>query len=620
MSRTARTTIVLALMIAGFVGYGRAFDVVAARLRPPQKRRVELDLRPSTSVSARRAAGLAERVFGKHHWTGGSNVTRYYNVERGYWMYWGSLDFPEDRDRKRITFEPFAVIWESDDDGRLQVLSGDRALVDFDQPFNLFGGGSKPSVVHAKIEGIDEPVLIIDDKGTAADPADDLVVSMPYAEYFEQEMLIRCDDRVRLIDQDVQVVGVNLNIDLRPPSTRGGVPMAEVITLQKDVEITSEDVGSTGILPGAATPEQQATAVDAEGNPVAGSPKTPATLTCDGSMRLELPRPRMPVRVGPPAPAGPTIVDFNRNVVVERGAVMPDRIIGDHLRAILIPKPAPPVAEGEDPDAEPAEGPGGLTMLQARVDGHAVWLESAAEHVKVRGNELVFKKPEDGGPEVSEFLADAGRQIEFERVEVDEDGRVASVVTIWSTDATTQGDPEGLGRMTIVAGGPGRLEMRSDRDRPVDRTVTWRGEMIIEMPARDDARPADEPARTYITLNDLPVIDDPKQLELVARDSVVLCLERPPAPPASAAVAAEGEAKAEGPAYRLKWVTAKGDVHMNTPEKAPDPAAVAAAIEAGRPVPKGEARRELNARDQLDVVFTYPEPAPSAPAPRPRRR
>jgi DNA-binding transcriptional regulator YhcF (GntR family) len=62
--------------------------------------------------------------------------------------------------------------------------------------------------------------------------------------------------------------------------------------------------------------------------------KTPMRLLCDGPMTLHLPLPMLPVPVGPPAPPRPTIAEFFRNVVVERGVGVPDQITGDYLKAI----------------------------------------------------------------------------------------------------------------------------------------------------------------------------------------------------------------------------------------------------------------------------------------------
>ncbi|WP_169976673.1 hypothetical protein [Tautonia rosea] len=595
MTRTVRTVITFALLLAGYFGYEYGYSIVSARVQPSIPiAKARFDLRPSASLGAQQATELALRVFGEHHWTSGtvSDVTKYYNNDRGYWMYWSTLDFPDDQDRKRIVLAPFAVIWGSNKDGSTKVMSGDRAVIDFDQPFSFMGGGPKPNVVHAKIEGIDEHVLILDDKGTP-DPQDDMVVTVPYAEYFEKQMQLRCDDQVQLVDGDVTVRGKGLVISLRPGDGGGGFPGAEVVTLNQGVEITSEDIGSSGFVPGNALPEQQVASADG-----VEAPKTPGKLT-SGSMRLQLPKPRMPAPVGPPAPPAPTIAEFSTNVVIERGVEQPDRITGDHLYAILVPG-AEPVAEDPSSVTEGALPPSGdqssgaLRLLEARVDGHVVWLESQSERLRCRGNELIYRKPGNNVPEVSYFRADPGQQIEFERMEVDEQGNPTSYVTVLAADATLHGDPEKQGRSTVITRGPVLLEMRSRRDGPVERSATARDEMVIETSlAAADA--ADETPRTFITLQGWPILNDPSQLTLACRDKVVVSLKPQDAGPVPVQ-GSEGEPK--GRSFQIEWISAVGDVHLVTPEGSEGPAGM---VVAGDRKP----RRELNAREKLDVVFTY---------------
>ena len=620
MTRTVRTLLTLILLLAGYAGYGRLFAVVTGRVKTPEPIAEYRDFgyKPSETEGARQAAALKRRALGEHHWTSGrvSNVNSYYNTKRGHWMFFSHYSFPETFNQKRVELTPFALIWGSEKDGSLKVMTGDRAIVDFDAPFELLGAGPKPNVIHAKIEGIDEQVLILDDKGTEA-PTDDVVISMPYAEYFEKQMQIRCDEAVRMIDEGVTVDGTGLVISLRAPEAGGGFPGAEVVTLDRDVVIAVEDVGRTGIMPGSALPDQQSGGPSAEAEEEV---KTPALLSSSGPMRLQLPKPRLPARVGPPAPPRPTIVEFSRNVLLERGLEAPDRITGDQLQAVLIPRdrPAPIAAEGGDAAPKPPPGPAGLRLLEARVSGHAVWLESQSERVRVRGNELIYRKPDQEGTDVSYFRADEGQQVEFERVELDELGEVKSLVTIWSADATMHGDPGHQGRTTVFARGPGRLEMRSGRDMPVERSATWRDEMIVETSlksAEGPTDPNDDGTRTFITLVGWPVLNDPKQVTLAAREEVVVSLKPQAEGVASAGSAAEdepadpGSGRGEGRSYRVEWLSARGDVHMITPEGV-ERSPAAAGI---RTAESASPRRELRAREKLDVVFTYLDPVIDQP-------
>jgi len=616
MSRTVRTSVVFALLLAGYVGYVRLYATVARRLQPDMTHlKVPYDLTPSQSPGARESAELALKAFGEHHWTSGYNVTRYYNTDRGYWMYWGSVSFPEEHQRRRMVFAPFAIIWGSQRDGALKVMSGDRAVVDFDRPFELFKPGPKPNIARAKIEGIDEHVFIKDDKGTS-DRSDDLLVMLPYAEYSESEMTITCDERVKLVDQDVEVTGRGLVIALRPGETSNGFPGAELITLSRDVMITSEDVGRTGLMPGAATNTQQMAAWDENGNGQPdGPPKTPARIMCDGRFTLRLPKPRIPARVGPPAPAQPTIAEFRRNVVIERGLDQPDRITGDHLTAIMVPKERPRPAEPPDPGAPDPEDQavGGLRLFEARVDGHVVWIESVSQRFRGRGNELIYYKHDPDASDESHFKANPGARVHFERTEVaaadgpnrDAPPVVTSLLTIEAADATLFGDPENQGRSTIIARGPGLIEQRAGPGQPVERSATWRDQLVVETGLLDTTTESlDE--HTYITLVGWPIVDDPRQLQMACRDEIVIALEPQPRSPAPAARAAPDEiAPPQGQSYRIDWVSARGDVHMLT--STGDPSATPKVAIDGTSTGVSGARRTLHAREKLDVLFEYPE-------------
>ena len=84
-------------------------------------------------------------------------------------------------------------------------------------------------------------------------------------------------------------------------------------------------------------------------------------------MRLEdagrtCPSRKSPVLVGPPAPPAPTLVQFERNVVVLRGQpdAQPDQLTCDTLKLSLVPGEKPPARHDTD---TPVRGPG-QTRLQ----------------------------------------------------------------------------------------------------------------------------------------------------------------------------------------------------------------------------------------------------------------
>ena len=70
-------------------------------------------------------------------------------------------------------------------------------------------------------------------------------------------------------------------------------------------------------------------------------------MTCDYKMRVFLPKPRLPVLVGPPAPPAPTIVQFDRNVVVLRGQAddQPDQLTCDTLKLTMVPSETAPAKQ-----------------------------------------------------------------------------------------------------------------------------------------------------------------------------------------------------------------------------------------------------------------------------------
>ena len=59
-------------------------------------------------------------------------------------------------------------------------------------------------------------------------------------------------------------------------------------------------------------------------------------------------------------------------------------------------------------------------------------------------------------------------------------GKVTSVTNIWTIDATLFDSGVGLDTANIVAHGPGRLETRPDRDKPVERIAIWQDRLIVQ--------------------------------------------------------------------------------------------------------------------------------------------
>ena len=264
-----------------------------------------------------------------------------------------------------MVLTPFVLIWQSPDKTGLKVATSDKAVIVLDQPLDGAvkpGAGSEVHVLNARLEG---NVFLRDDKGTA-NPDDDLRIfgknnqGLTYMEYDEKKERITYDSYVTIEDRDMRVEGEDMDIVLRPkgtpvPGKPTGFDGAQTMFLRKHVHIVIKDVGRSGVLPGTAPAAPRAANATK-----APKTKTPCDLRCEGLMRIDLPKPRLPLRVGPPAPALPTFAEFSRNVEVVRGKLneQPDRLFCDHLRLTLLPsdKPAPARARvlGSEADQQAA--------------------------------------------------------------------------------------------------------------------------------------------------------------------------------------------------------------------------------------------------------------------------
>ncbi|MGE3821484.1 MAG: hypothetical protein AB7I30_18900, partial [Isosphaeraceae bacterium] len=378
-------------------------------------------------------------------------------------------------------------------------------------------------------------------------------------------------------------------------SATAGFNGAQTAVLRKNVHIMIADVGPDGILPGNAQPGQRQGA------------KTPMEVRCAGMMRIDLPRPPAPVEVGPPAPPGPTIAQFFRNVEVLRGrpGESPDQLDCDHLRLTLVNAPKPTlkeaaVAKTAETASAPPRGqaePGPLrelTLQRAVASGHNVRITSASQGVKARCNELIHEKRLSGEPDATYFRGDPTSKLFVEKTEIAESGpnrgKVTSFTTIRTIDATLFDPRKGSDAITIVARGPGELESRTAPDQPVERSARWADQLALT----DDPATAAKlglPALKKVTLTGRPsFVDHPSQADLSARDVLVVWLK--PKTAAAPTPTPAGPAPSAAPnsqAFELNRLVALKDVRLTSPGKT------------------------LVARDRLDAVFESPA-APSAPA------
>jgi len=108
----------LTLLAGCYLGYVRAFTVVMAQLTAARKVD-DIPFIVKDSKSKQEAILHARESFGPKHWTADDDLQlRYYNSERGFWMYSQHDDriIEEDGvryDGKRIRLRPAAIIWRA---------------------------------------------------------------------------------------------------------------------------------------------------------------------------------------------------------------------------------------------------------------------------------------------------------------------------------------------------------------------------------------------------------------------------------------------------------------------------------------------------------------------------
>ncbi len=601
--KAAQIVVTFSLLVGGYLGYSRGFALLASRIATDHGDDEANAFPELQQASALRATELATESFGADHWTASKELPlQWYDALRGHYIY--AQTYERQNEGKRLRLSKFAVIWVSKDGKSRKTATSDEAIVDMNQPFGL---NNKPNaepthVIHARMTG---NVILRDDKGTR-NPIDDLLVGpLTYVDYEESTLQITSDSAIRLEDRDMLVTGFGLMIQLRrkapplpgsPPSGGSGFD-AETMFLYKNPHIIANNVGSSGILPGQSKP-------DAQG-------KTPFDLTADGEMRVDLPRPRPEVEVGPPdlnRPPDPTYAHFQRNVQVIRGTTTKDQLNSDTLDVTLMPDRkvvAKPV--GADPKlapgAEPEASGGPLTELKlsrAVARGHAVWIQSESQGLKAKCLELTYDKhTEPGVPDKTYLNGGPAKQLWVEKVDYATQGEAAgtlqSVRTVKALDTTIfdYHDETSL----VISRGPGQMEERAARNAPVARTVWWDRDMELKtwrekLGPLADGKPVSVrvvaenrgPLRRVITLKGPSKLVDHKDGNtLDAREKIVAEFEAAPRPASE---------KGDG-ATKIKWLQAFGDVHLTANN------------------------RVLTARRQFDATFVDAEVVAVAAGPAP---
>ncbi|MDR3623403.1 MAG: hypothetical protein P4L85_28985 [Paludisphaera borealis] len=663
---------VFGLLVGFYQGYVRAFAFVINRLTAD--RHVEqTPFEYHEPLSKLQSYELARLNLGKDHWATKRDVPTHFNAGRGIYLFAGSIAPPEGEegartDGKQLLLKPVAIILKTQGGSSTKVITSDEARLDFNKRLGFDAKpGAEPLIIkHARLEG---NVVIRDDRGTPNDSADDMVVSMPWIEYDADKLQVQTDSGILLVDRDMRVTAVGLDILLRPksdptrPSGRAatGFEGAKSAVLRKNVNIVFGDVGSTGVLPGAAKTKKSADGkvaaevnVDArlaQNKKPAADEAVPLNIQCDGPMQIDLPNPPLPEKVGPPPPPAPTLVRFNRNVVVKRGKLteLPDQLNCDTLDLTLLPgekpaakpedaqlakapkpeKPAAPqgaavAGAGANGDAEEKSLFGGLALRRAKASGHAVWLQMPSQNNKILCIELIHSKDPLTGKNTTHLLG-GSRQLMFVKEDVALDGpdkgKVQSVTHAWCADATLMDDGD-MDRGTLVANGPGRVEIRPTpkpgdgppRETPPAQTAVWQDQLWLQ----NEVGPDGTVVGKIVVLKGMPRVQDRLQgASLDAAQSIVVWLDSKPStapktattldsrevvPAAYTAADPASPSAAPGAGgMNIRRLLAVKDVHMVAPSQ------------------------DLRARDRLDVDFeqakitaTPPTPAPASnPAPAP---
>ncbi len=622
---------VFTLLVGCYLGYVQVFALVVRQMTTARRDRAEITLFANhDSNSLLESMKRAKDVMPPGHWGTKRDLNfRYYNAERGYWMYAEELEQVQEEngvryDGKRIRLSPFLMISTSHDGKKTDIITSDRAIIDLNQPLGFIAGpDDEPlKVKHVRLE---PNVVIRDNKGTPNDPKDDMTIGpLTTFEYDEPTQRLTTDSHVVIVDPDMITTGdgmlVQLSTNASPqPGGSSGFGGAEYLELFKNVHVVIHDVGKSGMIAekkeptrpkskaGEAKVQVAARAAKAEES----EPKeklTPLDVTCDSKMRVFLPKTRLQVKLGPPAPPAPTFIQFDRNVVVLRGNAdeQPGQITCDTLKLTMVPSepastdPKAPAAETAShapdqqqaaPDAQTAGEKGGLfgslALERAHATGHAVWLYLPEDGVKLRCNELIHVRRAPYKPDLTYFRGDLTRPLEIEKIDLVQEadspdrGKVKSITHIRTIDATMYDKGGGFDSADIDASGPGRLDTQPDRGQPVFRTAIWQDKFKLINDVGADGKIKQ---KIILLTGKRPCFDD-KGRKLDAGKSIKVWL----VPDKSQAVADASDT--EG-GFDIRRLLALRDVHLLAPGKnltarqtfdsyfeqvAPDPVLVAAA-------------------------------------------
>ena len=184
-----------------------------------------------------------------------------------------------------------------------------------------------------------------------------------------------------------------------------------------------------------------------------------------------------------------------------------------------------------------------------------------SQGIKTLSNELIYKKLAPEKPDETYLRGDTPKGILVEKVDLVKEGpnkgKIEQITTVRSSDATIFDDGQSRDPETIIARGPGILEVRPARDKPVARRAIWRDQLVMQ-----NEIAADKQLRKRITLTGDPKFFDLAQAtSLDAKNEIIVWL-KPKAEPATpevattvpatttTAAASSSQADSQGPARR----------------------------------------------------------------------
>ena len=132
----------LTLLAGCYFGYVHVFAIVVEQLRAI-KRTDNFAFPIHDSKSKQESIRYAKEACGPDHWAADEELAyRYYNAERGYWIYAKECErIVEENgvryDGKRMRMKPFLLITKSRDGKNTKTITSDVAVFDLNEPLSF---------------------------------------------------------------------------------------------------------------------------------------------------------------------------------------------------------------------------------------------------------------------------------------------------------------------------------------------------------------------------------------------------------------------------------------------------------------------------------------------------